>query len=263
MSDEEVTNKAAKLSINLIAFDADDTLWHNEGIFYATHDKFKELLSKYHDEEWIGQRLYETEARNILHFGYGVKGFTLSMIETAIELSEGRISASEIQSLVEIGKEMMNAPVELLDGVRETIETLAQSFELMLITKGDLFHQETKLARSGLGDFFSRIEIVSEKGQSVYERILHRHQLVPQEFVMIGNSLKSDILPVVALGGTAIHIPYQTEWIHERVHPDELEGKNYIELKHISLLPSWLADNLRQDQSEEENLFTTEGTEAA
>lgn len=233
--------------VDLIAFDADDTLWHNEGIFYATHDKFKELLSKYHDEEWIGQRLYETEARNILHFGYGVKGFTLSMIETAIELSEGRISAKEIQSLIEIGKEMMDAPVELLDGVRETIETLAQSFELMLITKGDLFHQEAKLARSGLGDFFNRIEIVSEKGQSVYERILNRHQLAPQEFVMVGNSLKSDILPVVALGGIAIHIPYQTEWVHERVDPEELEGKHYVELKHISLLPEWLFENLKNE----------------
>ena len=234
--------------VNIIAFDADDTLWHNEGIFYSTHDKFKALLSKYHDEEWIGKQLYETEARNILHFGYGVKGFTLSMIETAIELSEGRISASEIHSLIEIGREMMNAPVELLEGVSDTIETIAQSFELMLITKGDLFHQESKLARSGLGDYFSRIEIVSEKGQNVYERILNKHQLTPQQFVMVGNSLKSDILPVVSLGGIAIHIPYKTEWIHERVHPDDLEGKQYIELKHISKLPEWLFDNLKPER---------------
>ncbi len=249
--------------IDLIAFDADDTLWHNEGIFYATHDRFKELLSKYHDEEWISQRLYETEARNILHFGYGVKGFTLSMVETAIQLSEGRISATEIQSLIEIGKEMMNAPVELLDGVRETIETLSESFELMLITKGDLFHQEAKLARSGLGNFFSRIEIVSEKTPGVYERILSRHQLNPRQFVMIGNSLKSDILPVVTLGGIAVHIPYKTEWIHERVQADELEGKEYVELKHISLLPEWVSENLSQGQSEERNFFNTEDTEVA
>jgi putative hydrolase of the HAD superfamily len=227
--------------IDIIAFDADDTLWHNEGIFYSTHDKFKQLLSKYHDEAWIVDRLYETESRNILHFGYGVNGFTLSMIETAIQLSEGRITAGEIQTIIEMGKEMMHAPVELLDGVRETVDKLARSYELMLITKGDLFHQEAKLARSGLGDYFSRIEIVSEKEQSVYERIIAKHRIAPQRFVMIGNSLKSDILPVLAIGGLAIHIPYQTEWIHERVSEDELHGKQYLELKHIRSLPELFA----------------------
>ncbi|MEW6128469.1 MAG: HAD family hydrolase [Acidobacteriota bacterium] len=224
--------------IDIIAFDADDTLWHNESIFYSTHDRFKALLSKYHDEAWIADRLYKTESRNILHFGYGVKGFTLSMIETAIELSEGRITATEIQNLIEIGKEMMNAPVELLDGVYESVATLAQSYELMLITKGDLFHQEAKIARSGLGDFFSRIEVVSEKEQRVYERIIRKHHIAPQHFVMIGNSLKSDILPVVAIGGIAIHIPYKTEWIHERVSENELTGKHFLTVEHISHLPN-------------------------
>ena len=222
---------------DVIAFDADDTLWHNESIFYSTHDKFKDLLSKYHDEEWIASKLNETESRNILHFGYGVKGFTLSMIETAIELSEGRITANEIQSLIEIGKAMMNAPVELLDGVRETIETLAQTFELMLITKGDLFHQESKIASSGLGEFFNRIEIVSEKEVSVYERLIRKYNIKPERFAMIGNSLKSDILPVIAIGGVAIHIPYKTEWVHERVEASELDGKHFIQIDHIKLLP--------------------------
>jgi putative hydrolase of the HAD superfamily len=222
---------------DIIAFDADDTLWHNEELFYSTHEKFKQLLSKYHDEEWIADKLYETESRNILHLGYGVKGFTLSMIETAIELSEGRITASEIQSLIEFGKEMMNAPVELLEGVRETIETLAQSFELMLITKGDLFHQEAKIANSGLGDFFGRIEIVSEKAPAIYQRIIAKHKINPERFIMVGNSLKSDILPVIAIGGMAIHIPYKTEWIHERVAAGELEGKNFIQVEHFRKLP--------------------------
>lgn len=223
--------------IDLIAFDADDTLWHNEEIFYSTHDKFTQLLSKYHDPEWITDKLYETESRNILHFGYGVKGFTLSMIETAIELSEARITAPEIQTLIEIGKEMMNAPVELLDGVRETIEGLSQSFELMLITKGDLFHQEAKIARSGIGDFFNRIEIVSEKEVGIYRQITAKHHIKPERFVMVGNSLKSDILPVIAIGGMAIHIPYKTEWIHERVDDSELEGVKFIQIEHINLLP--------------------------
>lgn len=241
-----MTTSPLLTDIDIIAFDADDTLWHNESIFYSTHDRFKALLASYHDEAWIADRLYKTESRNILHFGYGVKGFTLSMIETAIELSEGRVTASEIQSIIEMGKAMMEAPVELLDGVYESIARLAQSFELMLITKGDLFHQESKIARSGLGDFFSRIEVVSEKEQGVYERIIRKHNIAPQKFVMIGNSLKSDILPVVAIGGIAIHIPYQTEWIHERVPENELTGKRFLTVEQISHLPDLFSKNLRE-----------------
>jgi putative hydrolase of the HAD superfamily len=224
--------------IDVIAFDADDTLWQNEDLFYATHERFKKLLAKYHDVQWITDRLYQTEARNFLHFGYGVKGFTLSMIETAIELSEGRVSATEIQAIIEMGREMMNAPIELLEGVQETVEQLSQRFDLMLITKGDLFHQEAKIARSGLKDFFKRIEIVSEKDTGVYQRITAKHGIRPERFLMIGNSLKSDILPVIAMGGLAVHIPYKTEWVHERVSAEELHGKLYIEVQHISHLVS-------------------------
>jgi putative hydrolase of the HAD superfamily len=222
--------------IDVIAFDADDTLWQNEDLFYATHERFKKLLGKYHDQQWISDRLYQTEARNFLHFGYGVKGFTLSMIETAIELSDGRVSANEIQTIIEMGREMMNAPIELLDGVAEVIEQLSRKYDLMLITKGDLFHQEAKIARSGLKDHFRRIEIVSEKDLGVYQRIVAKHGIRPERFLMIGNSLKSDILPVVAMGGIAVHIPYKTEWVHERVTAEELNGKQYIEVKHISHL---------------------------
>jgi putative hydrolase of the HAD superfamily len=231
--------------IEIIAFDADDTLWQNEDLFYATHERFKQLLSKYHHEQWIVDRLYQTESRNFLHFGYGVKGFTLSMIETAIELSEGRISAGEIQTLIDLGREMMNAPIELLEGVSEVVEGLSQKFDLMLITKGDLFHQESKIARSGLKDFFKRIEIVSEKDAGVYQRIAERHGIRPERFLMIGNSLRSDILPVLEMGGIAIHVPYKTEWIHERVTADELVGKSYFEIQHLGLLPDFLTRLLK------------------
>jgi putative hydrolase of the HAD superfamily len=233
-------------SIDLIAFDADDTLWHNEHLYLTTHDKFKQLLRQYHNEEWIDQRLNETEIRNLQHFGYGIKGFTLSMIETAIELSEGRISVNEIQTIIGFGKEMLQAPVELLDGVAETIPKLAAIYELMLITKGDLFDQETKIARSGLGDYFSRIEVVSEKDIDTYKRIIAKHGIAPQRFLMVGNSLKSDILPVIAMGGRAVFIPYKTTWIHERVAEEELGGKQYIELQHITLLPAFL-DGMKRD----------------
>src|SRR5215467_6774277 len=138
------------MEIDLIAFDADDTLWHNETIFVTAQEKFKQLLAKYHSEDWIDRKLYETEGRNLQHFGYGVKGFTLSMIETAIELSEGRITGTEIQTVIQLGKEMLRAPVELLEGVEDCIDELLKSYRLMVITKGDLFDQETKLARSGL-----------------------------------------------------------------------------------------------------------------
>jgi putative hydrolase of the HAD superfamily len=231
--------------IDVIAFDADDTLWRNEDIFYSVHERFKQLLAKYHDEQWIVDRLYQTESRNFLHFGYGVKGFTLSMIETAIELSEGRISAGEIQTLIDMGREMMNAPIELLEGVVEVVEGLAQKFDLMLITKGDLFHQESKIARSGLKDYFKRVEIVSEKDAGVYQRITERHGIRPERFLMIGNSLRSDILPVIAMGGIAVHVPYKTEWIHERVSADELEGKIYFEIQHLGLLPDFLSRFLK------------------
>jgi putative hydrolase of the HAD superfamily len=228
--------------IDIIAFDADDTLWHNESLFLATHDKFIKLLGKYHDEEWIDERLNETELRNLQHFGYGVKGFTLSMIETAVELSEGRVTGAEIRAIIEMGKEMIAAPVELLDGAREAVTKLFASHELMLITKGDLFDQESKIARSGLGEYFSRIEIVREKDRAAYEKILIRQRIDPRRFLMVGNSIKSDILPVVEIGGRAVYIPYQTTWVHERVSEKDLEGRHYIELCHISLLPDLLRE---------------------
>jgi putative hydrolase of the HAD superfamily len=228
--------------IDLIAFDADDTLWHNETIFVNAQNEFKKLLKNYHSEEWIERRLYETEVRNLQHFGYGVKSFTLSMIETAIELSESRITGAEIQTVVELGKEMLRAPVELLEGVEECITELAKSYPLMVITKGDLFHQETKLFRSGLADHFTRVEIVSEKNRATYERIIRKCDVEPERFLMIGDSMRSDILPVIESGARAVHIPSQTTWLHERVPEVDLEKAQYVQLEHIRLLPPLLAE---------------------
>jgi putative hydrolase of the HAD superfamily len=221
-----------------IAFDADDTLWHNESLFTITQDKFKKLLSPYHSDEWIESRLFDTETRNIQHFGYGVKGFTLSMIETAVELSEGRISGSEIAEIIGFAKEMLLAPTELIDGVRETIAELSKSKSLMIITKGDLFDQESKIARSGLAEYFDKIEIVKEKDDAVYQNILNKHGIDPNDFVMIGNSLRSDILPVVRVGGAAIHVPYHTTWARELVHEDELASYKFYRAAGISELLS-------------------------
>ncbi len=220
-------------NIEIIAFDADDTLWHNESLFINTQLRYKQLLAKYHTPEWIEEKLNETESRNILHFGYGIKGFTLSMIETAIELSEGRISGNETAEIIDFAKEMLKSPVELLEGVAETIEILSEKYELMIMTKGDLLDQETKIARSGISEFFSRIEIVRDKTYQIYSNVLSKHKIAPDKFLMIGNSLKSDVLPVVKIGGNAIHIPYQTTWIHERVSEEDLENQNFTEVAAI------------------------------
>ncbi len=225
-----------------IAFDADDTLWHNERIFIDAKERFKALLARYHSPEWNEQRLDETEAKNIRHFGYGIKGFTLSMIETAIELTDGRVTATEIGEILDTAKTMMASPIETLEGVRETVRALADRYRLMVITKGDLFDQESKIARSGLGDFFAAVEIVSEKHPDAYRSILRRHGMRPERFLMVGNSLRSDILPVVDIGGNAVHIPYETEWFLDRVPVEELNGRSFSTLRSISDLPLWLAE---------------------
>jgi len=225
-------------AIEVIAFDADDTLWHNESLFTVTQTKFKQLLAGYHSDAWIEAKLNETEHRNIQHFGYGIKGFTLSMIETAIELTEGRISGAQIQQIIDYAKAMRQAPVELLDGVAETISALAGQYTLMLITKGDLFDQESKIARSGLGDHFSHLEIVSEKNTDVYRTIMSKHRLDPQRFLMVGNSIKSDILPVIEAGGRAVHVPYHTTWVHEQV--SDYDAASFYEIASLRELPALL-----------------------
>lgn len=229
----------------IIAFDADDTLWVNETIFTSTQDKCKTLLARYISPELMEEKLYETERHNLRHFGYGIKGFMLSMIETAIQLSEGKITASEIQEIIDLGKEMIAHPVRLLDQVEETIRLLSEEFELMIITKGDLFDQESKIARSGLAGFFRRIEIISEKDKSSYGRVMLRNDINVKELLMVGNSLKSDILPICELGGRAVHIPFHTTWVLEQISHQRVEHIRYDELSSIGQLPAYLRQNFQ------------------
>ena len=225
----------------VIAFDADDTLWQNERLFISAQTRFKNLLAQYHSPEWIAERLYQTEMRNLEHFGYGIKAFALSMIETAVELTEGRISGGDIQKIIDSTKEMLTADVELLEHVAETLARLAETYTLMLITKGDLRDQETKVARSGLAAYFRQVEIVSDKSSASYERLLQRHGIAPERFVMVGNSLRSDILPVLALGASAVYIPHQLTWAHEVAEAPPIGQPGFYELAHFGLLPDLLA----------------------
>ncbi|MDQ4139090.1 MAG: HAD family hydrolase [Bacteroidota bacterium] len=226
--------------IKVIGFDADDTLWVNEPIFTYTQERFKEVLTAYVDPEKLEARLYEIELRNLSLFGYGIKGFILSMIETAIELTAGKITGSEIQQIIDLGKVMLDHPVEVLPNVKETLELLQDKFTLLLITKGDLFDQESKIARSGLGDYFSKLEILSEKNEEAYRRVLKRNNIAVEEFLMVGNSLKSDVLPICNIGARAVYIPFHTTWVHEQVNLDKDYQLTYIELPDISLLPKYL-----------------------
>ena len=225
---------------DLLAFDADDTLWHTERLYADAQAQFRRLLARYHDLEWINEQLYQTEMHNMQHFGYGIKAFALSMIETAIELTDGRISGRELKTIVDTAKAMMTADVELLGHVAETIAALARSYTLMVITKGDLLDQESKMARSGLAPYFSHVEIVSDKNSRTYTALLQRYAFAPERFLMVGNSLRSDILPVLALGANAVYVPYPVTWAHEIAEPPPAGQRGFYELEHIGLLPGLL-----------------------
>jgi len=228
--------------IELVAFDGDDTLWHNESVFSMTQERFRELMQPYVKGVDLDDRLFATEMRNLRLFGYGVKAFTLSMIETAIELSDARVTAEEIASILHAGRSMLEHPVELLDGVVDAIERVSAQHPVMLITKGDLFDQESKLARSGLGDRFESVENVSEKDERAYERILERRGVDPGQFVMIGNSARSDVVPTLALGAWAVHVPYPLTWAHETIDESALAThERYRRITSLSDLPSVLA----------------------
>lgn len=204
--------------MEVVALDGDDTLWHSETYFADTHARFAELLAPYVPADELEQRLLEVERRNLDVFGYGVKGFTLSLLETAIAVSSGRIPADDLATIIGWGKAMLDHPVELLDGVADAIDAFrARGLVLVLITKGDLWHQESKVAASGIADHFDAVEIVAEKDVATYRAILERHGIDPARFCMIGNSVRSDILPVLALGGRAVHVPYDYLWAHEAV----------------------------------------------
>lgn len=219
--------------IKTIAFDADDTLWVNEPLFRINEEKFDNLLKNYISYDKITSKLYETEVKNLKHFGYGIKGFIISMMETAIELTNGEIKGCDLKKIIDWGKEQINHPVNVLDDVTDVLESLNTKYKLMIITKGDLFDQESKIARSGLADFFDIIEIVSEKDEKTYSSLLKKHNINPDELLMIGNSLKSDILPLVNIGAKAIHIPFHTTWVHEEVNPKSLDNPKHLTLKKI------------------------------
>ncbi len=211
--------------------------------------RFAQLLSHYHRPEWVNERLYQTETHNIQHFGYGIKAFALSMIETAVELTEGRITGADVQVLISLAKEMLSANVQLLDHVAGTIPQLAERYRLMVITKGDLLDQETKISRSGLGQYFQYIEVVSQKTSASYERILKRYSIAPGRFLMVGNSLRSDVLPILELGGNAVYIPYETTWLHEIADPPPAEQPGYYPLENLGQL-SALVKKLELEKSQ-------------
>ncbi|WP_222183664.1 HAD family hydrolase [Geminicoccus harenae] len=225
----------------VVALDGDDTLWHNETMFVTSHERFRALLLRHVDlpPERIDAWLLDTERRNLKTYGYGIKGFVLSMVETAIEATGGRIPAGDIAELLRFGRAMLDHPVELIGGAEQAIEALRQAgCELWLVTKGDLFDQESKIARSGLAERFDRIEILSEKDTHAYRRLLARHGVAPEEFVMAGNSLRSDVLPVSELGGLACYVPYHLTWAHEQV--GDPGGIPFLTLRSLRELPDVL-----------------------
>ncbi|HOY14331.1 MAG TPA: HAD family hydrolase [Saprospiraceae bacterium] len=218
--------------LKVIAFDADDTLWVNETFFREAETSFCNLLEDFMPHHSINQELYRIEVGNIELYGYGIKAFMLSMIQTASVVTENKVDFSVVDKIMEIGHDMMNKPVELLDGVQEVIEELHGRYKLVVATKGDLVDQERKLAKSGLDHYFHHIEIMSEKRAANYQKLIKHLDCHPSEFLMIGNSIKSDVLPVIDLGGNAIHIPFHTTWEHEVVkhHIDE---DSFISLQSV------------------------------
>lgn len=231
--------------VRTVVLDADDTLWHNMNLFVDTHERYARLLEPFVDDVTLLEAaLNETERRNIEHFGYGIKGFTLSMVETAVEVSDGRVSGEAIQAIIDLGREMLAAPVELLPQVAEVVEFLSERYRLGVITKGDLLNQETKVARSGLADFFDFVEVVSEKDVGTYRSVLQRQGVQPSELVMVGNSLKSDIAPILEMGGRAVYVPYAVTWVHEEadLEPEWLAPGRFRQLASLKALPGLLAN---------------------
>lgn len=232
----------SKPTVTTIAFDADDTLWRNEDLFLSAQQEFVSMLTHYHDEQYILAHLGEVQVRNLTHFGYGIKGFTLSMIETAIELTEGRVTGSEVHSIIELARRMLEAPIKLIPSIEQVLSELKGKYQLMVITKGDLLDQEGKVARSGLAHYFDAIEVVSHKTSDAYDKLLNKHHIDKSQFLMIGNSLRSDVLPILDIGAKAIHIPYHTTWAHEEVSDSVLaQYPNLVTLDDVSLLPEWLS----------------------
>ena len=231
------------LAIEWVGFDGDDTLWRSEDFYRAAELEFEGIIGRYIDltDARSLEHLLEVERRNLRVFGYGAKGMTLSMIESAVQLTGERISARDIHRVIEIGRATLQHPVELIEGIREAVESIAAEHRIVLITKGDLFHQEQKIEESGLGDLFHRIEVVSEKDPATYARVLRELDVAAGHFAMIGNSLRSDIEPVIALGGWGIHLPYHITWAHEAEHTLAEGNRRMLQVRTAGELPGALA----------------------
>lgn len=223
--------------VQIVAFDADDTLWHNEHYFQETEQHFAALLADYLPQHAVLKGLYQKELENLHLYGYGIKSFMLSMLETAISVSERTIPISVVEKIIALGREMLEKPVELFPGVINVLETLSKRYRLVLATKGDLLDQERKLEKSGLAHYFHHIEIMSEKKEADYQKLIRRLDTQPGQLVMVGNSLKSDILPVLKLGGYGVHIPYHITWEHERVEAD-IRHEKFFQCSHIGEIVS-------------------------
>jgi putative hydrolase of the HAD superfamily len=224
-------------SLTAIGFDADDTLWHNEDHFAATEEAFADLVARWASPEQASETLLATEIHNLELFGYGVKSFTLSMIEAAMELSRGEISSADLVLLLERGKEMLARPAEIISGVHDVLENLSRSHRLVLITKGDLHHQERKVLYSGVSHHFAAVEVVSEKDPQTYARVLDRYGIDPTRFLMVGNSWKSDIAPPVTLGSYGAHIPYAFTWAHEQVTTPQAANESEADAREMVKAP--------------------------
>ncbi|WP_026777455.1 HAD family hydrolase [Polaribacter sp. Hel_I_88] len=220
-------------NIKVIAFDADDTLWVNETYFREAENEFAELLSKYETKNKIDQELFKTEIKNLTHYGYGVKGFILSMIECALELSNFQIQQKTIEAILNIGKNMLDKPIELLVGIEDVLDNLQGKYKLIVATKGDLLDQERKLEKSNLLKYFHHIEVMSDKKEKDYLKLIQHLDIDPSQFLMIGNSLKSDVLPLIKIGAAAIHVPFHTTWVHEEVSEQESGKATYKTVSNI------------------------------
>ena len=227
--------------VSVIGFDADDTLWQNEQYYKLTESHFRSLLADYAEGDHVSDRLLEAEKRNLAHYGFGIKGFTLSMIETALEITEGRAPSSVISEILAIGRDLLSHPVECLPHARDALDALAGKYFLVLITKGDLFDQERKLAQSGLGDYFDAVEIVSDKTATTYRRIFGKHGEGPERSMMIGNSLKSDVVPAIAAGAWGVFVPHELTWVLEHVEKPE-EAPRFREIPDLGHVPDLVAN---------------------
>ncbi len=226
--------------VSVIGFDADDTLWQNEQYYKLTEHHFRSLLADYAEGDHVSERLLEAEKRNLAHYGFGIKGFTLSMIETALEITEGRAPSSVISEILAIGRDLLSHPVECLPHARDALEALRGQYFLVLITKGDLFDQERKLAQSGLGDYFDAVEIVSDKTATTYRRIFGKHGEGPERGMMIGNSLKSDVVPAIAAGAWGVFVPHELTWVLEHVEKPA-EAPRFREIPDLGHVPDLVA----------------------